>query len=81
MISESGRKQIDNHKFTKVMTEQWWIDHLKEFERDGANDFDKGIRSPPYPDDEDPQNQEENAAYLKGWWGRRKELQRLEREK
>ena len=53
----------------------WWHEHLAEFAADGRKDADLGMYRPPWPsEDDDPQNQDENLAYRKGFDEKRKEL-------
>lgn len=53
----------------------WWESNLAEFEADGRRDAEHGVYNPPWPsEDNDPQNQDENAAYRKGFDARRREL-------
>lgn len=63
------------------MTEQteddawtWWNKMLAEREQEGAHDADSGEYDPPYPNSDDPQDHDENAAYWRGFNRRRKEL-------
>jgi len=41
---------------------------------DGKRDAENGTFSPPYTASEDPQDEDENAAYVSGFNRRRKEL-------
>ena len=56
----------------------WWDQHLAEFEADGRKDADAGTYDLPWHrDEDDPQSQDENAAYHRGFAKRRKELGNL----
>jgi len=53
----------------------WWAKNLAEFEARGRKDADEGTYNLPWRSEEDdPQNQDENAAYHRGFAKRRKEL-------
>ena len=57
------------------MTEfDWWKERLENYKTDGRLDAEVGLYNPPHTDDYDPQDQEENEAYKKGFTERRKEL-------
>ena len=62
-------------KGLKQSVDEWWTRHLAEFEAQGRKDADMGIYDLPWHrDEDDPQNQDENAAYHRGFAKRRKEL-------
>lgn len=52
----------------------WWRNWLRERERDGRADADRGVYDCPYPSTDDPQEEDENMAYHQGFTNRRKEL-------
>ena len=52
----------------------WWEERLENYKTDGMLDADVGIYNPPHSDNDDPQDQDENEAYKKGFMARRLEL-------
>ncbi|MCR4297481.1 MAG: hypothetical protein NUV75_01825 [Gallionella sp.] len=53
----------------------WWNDLLAEHAADGRCDADLGVYRPPWASEaDDPQNQDENVAYRRGFDARRREL-------
>ena len=52
----------------------WWQDNLENYKSDGRFDAEAGFYNPPHSDSDDPQDQDENEAYKKGFIERRKEL-------
>lgn len=56
-------------------TADWWTEHLAQFEADGRKDAESGTYDLPWcRDEDDPQSQDENAAYHRGFTQRRREL-------
>lgn len=59
----------------RSISAEWWKQHLAEITADGRKDADAGVFNSPWPvDDADPQNEDENAAYRRGFDARRREL-------
>lgn len=56
-----------------MMTDRW-AKLMAEHEQDGARDAERGYIDFPYPGSDDPQEQDENRAYQRGFNRRRKEL-------
>ena len=54
--------------------DKWWLELLAERERLGTEHADAGIYDPPYSEEEDPQDTDENEAYKRGFNKRRHEL-------
>ncbi len=52
----------------------WWEKHLAEYAKSGVEDARKGVYAPPHADDDDPQNQDEVAAYWRAWGEERTKL-------
>lgn len=52
----------------------WWEKNLKSYRKLGERDARNGMYALPYPDDDDPQSQDENHAYKTGWEGERAKL-------
>jgi len=52
----------------------WWDTMLEGRTDDGRRDADEGKFDPPYPGSDDPQDEDENGAYERGFKQRRKEL-------
>lgn len=55
------------------MSNDWYDNMIVEYERDGAADAEKGVFNLPYPFQE-PENENENWAYEKGFKERRQQL-------
>ncbi len=72
LSAQSGSSKLDRPRVEKALTD-WWDDLLKNREDQGRDDAGRGVFHVPYVD-ADPQDQDENEAYEKGWWARRKEL-------
>ena len=54
--------------------EVWWTKMLKERYDDGWRDAELGVFEPPYPNSDDPQDQDENFEYEKGFHDKRVKL-------
>lgn len=54
--------------------EDWWSLNLARYEAVGMLDAEKGVFCLPHEDDYDPQNQDENEAYRRGFDKRRHAL-------
>ena len=52
----------------------WYSEMLKQRENDGAADAEKGRFNWPYPASDDPNDEDENLAYSRGFDRRRREL-------
>jgi len=52
----------------------WWNELLESRHEDGRKDADRGLFNRPYAGNVDPQNEDENEAYKRGFDERRKEL-------
>lgn len=58
----------------EAMTADWWDELLAERFRDGQRDAEHGRFESPYPGSQDPQDEDENLAYRRGFDQRRREL-------
>ena len=56
------------------MIDDWWEVLLAQRMADGMTGANEGNFDPPYPGSDDPQEQDENRAYWRGFMKRRKEL-------
>lgn len=56
------------------MQEDWWNKLLNERFADGRRDAERGRCELPYPGSQDPQDEDENLAYRRGFDARRQEL-------
>lgn len=61
-------------KVTAALAKDWYGTMLEERTNDGRRDADEGTFDPPYHGSDDPQDEDENAAYERGFQQRRKEL-------
>lgn len=52
----------------------WWQNILEDRAADGFQDASRGVYHVPYPDSNDPQDEDENAAYDGGFKRGRNEL-------
>lgn len=57
-----------------ISGDDWWEAMMQTHADDGKRDAENGTFSPPYTASEDPQDEDENAAYVSGFNRRRKEL-------
>lgn len=65
--------QTRDRAMSEVISD-WWDDLLKDREKQGEIDAQNGVFEYPYSDDSDPQNQDENLAYKRGFTKKRNEL-------
>ena len=52
----------------------WWEQLKATHQEHGKRDANRGVFEPPYPNSEDPTEQDENEAYRKGFSSERKKL-------